>query len=67
MQKKNKYKLSIVGFKFRISYFWIGLYWENNNHDKHCNIWICVIPTLAFQIAWTYGEPGGYSDKPDKY
>lgn len=62
----KKYQLHIVGFKFMKRFVWVGFYWENTFHTHWCNIWVCLIPMLPFQLAWVYGEQGGYSDSPKK-
>lgn len=63
--KKYPY-LRIVGFKYKLKFMWFGAYWENNRHTHWCNIWICFIPAFPFQLAWVYGEQGGYEAIYDK-
>lgn len=52
-------KIKSIGFEYKISDFWIGLYYKCNRNDrlpneiiKEVDIWVCFIPCFPLHISY---------------
>lgn len=57
-----------IDFEFKLQDFWIGLYWENRNHD--IDIWLCIIPCFPIHYWSGYNRHDNFHENfpdPEKW